>query len=227
MSRKKYSKEFKLSVIHEREQGASFYSLERKYNLNLGLVRRWYAAYLKYGEDALRKKNSNYCRYSADFKKKVVTAYLAGEGSLLDISVKYGINAQSTVVRWVKQYNSHEELMDSRPKGESFMATNPKCRKTTLEERISIVEHCTANSNNYKLTAMKFNCSYGQVYSWVRKYKSQGVEGLYDRRGRSKPEKELTELEKLQVENRMLKAQARQQQMEIDFLKKLDAVERR
>ena len=227
MSRKKYSKEFKLSIIREREQGASFYSLERKYNLNLGLVRRWYAAYLQNGEDALEKKNSNYCCYSAEFKNKVVASYLAGEGSFLDIAVKYGINAQSTVLKWVKQYNNHEDLTDSRSKGDSFMATNPKSRKTTLEERIAIVEHCTAHSNNYKLTAMEFSCSYGQVYSWVKKYNSQGVEGLYDRRGRNKPEEELTELEKLQTENRMLKAQAKQQQMEIDFLKKLDAVERR
>lgn len=50
---------------------------------------------------------------------------------------------------------------------------------------------------------------------------------MYDRRGRNKPMKELTELEKLQAENRLLKTQAKQQQMEIDFLKKLDAIERR
>ena len=84
-----------------------------------------------------------------------------------------------------------------------------------------------ANANNYALAAKEFNCSYGQVYSWVKKYQAQGVEGLYDRRGRNKPVDELTELEKLQAENRLLKAQAKQHQMEIDFLKKLDAVERR
>jgi len=102
-----------------------------------------------------------------------------------------------------------------------------KSRKTTLEERIAIVEHCVANSRNYSLTAKEYNCSYGQVYSWVKKYESQGVEGLYDRRGRSKPAESFTEIEKLQAENKLLKAQAKQQQMEIDFLKKLDAVERR
>ena len=61
----------------------------------------------------------------------------------------------------------------------------------------------------------------------MKKYEEKGIEGLCDRRGRSKPDNELTELEKLQAENRLLKAQAKQQQMEIDFLKKLDAVERR
>ena len=65
------------------------------------------------------------------------------------------------------------------------------------------------------------------MYFWVKKYEEKGIEGLCDRRGRSKPANELTELEKLQAENRLLKAQAKQQQMEIDFLKKLDAVERR
>lgn len=107
------------------------------------------------------------------------------------------------------------------------MAKDNKSRKTTLQERISIVEYCIANSNNYALTAKEYNCSYGQVYTWVKKYGVKGVEGLYDRRGRNKPEEEFSDMEKLQAENRMLKAKTKQQQMEIDFLKKLDAVERR
>lgn len=52
-----------------------------------------------------------------------------------------------------------------------------------------------------------------------KKYESRGIEGLYGRRGRSKPMEELTELKKLKTENRLLKAQAKQQQMEIDFKK--------
>ena len=80
---------------------------------------------------------------------------------------------------------------------------------------------------NIELTAKEYDCSYGQVYTWVKKYEERGVEGLYDRRGRSKPMEELTETERLQAENRLLKAQTKQQQMEINFLKKLNAVERR
>lgn len=38
---------------------------------------------------------------------------------------------------------------------------------------------------------------------------------------------ELSEIEKLKIENRLLKAQTKKQQMEIDFLKKLDEIERR
>ena len=37
----------------------------------------------------------------------------------------------------------------------------------------------------------------------------------------------MSELEKLQVENRLLKAEKKRQQMEIDLLKKLEEIERR
>lgn len=80
---------------------------------------------------------------------------------------------------------------------------------------------------NYSSTANKYGCSYGQVYAWVRKYKDKGIEGLYDRRGKNKAISQLSDIEKLKAENRLLKAQTQHQQMEIDFLKKLDEIERR
>lgn len=224
---KKYSKEFKLQCVKECEAGATFYSVDKKYSLSLGTAGNWCAIYKVRGEEGLERHNSMLCHYTADFKKKVVAAYFAGEGSIATVARKYGILSESSVLKWIKQYNNHEELTDSRPKGESLMAKNNKSRETSLEERIAIVEYCISNSYNYALAAKKYNCSYWQVYSWVKKYQDKGVEGLYDRRGHKKPEEELNELEKLQAENRVLKAKTKQQQMEIDFLKKLDAVERR
>ena len=47
----------------------------------------------------------------------------------------------------------------------------------------------------------------------------KGIEGLYDRRGKNKAISQLSDIEKLKAENRLLKAQTQQQQMEIDFLK--------
>jgi len=147
----------------------------------------------------------------------VVKEYLAGGISQQSLAKKYGILVPSTISGWVKVYNNHEELTGSRPKGDYLMVKDNKTRKTSLEERIAIVEYCTANANNYALTAKEFDCSYGQVHSWVKKYEAQGIEGLYDRRGGNKPANELTDLEKFRAENRLLKAQAKQQQMEIDF----------
>lgn len=98
------------------------------------------------------------------------------------------------------------------------MVKNNPVRKTTLEERLSIVEHCIEHDSNYYLTAREYNCSYAQVRSWILKYRTEGIEGLYDKRGHKKAEEELTKLEKLQAENRMLKAKAKRQQMEIEQL---------
>ena len=104
---KKYSKEFKLKVRKEHEEETSFYSLEKKYGITLGTVKRWNSAFRAHGEEVLAHQNSNLCRYTAEFKKEVVLDYLSGDGSFQSVAVKYGIHAESTVLKWVKQYNSH------------------------------------------------------------------------------------------------------------------------
>ena len=75
-------------------------------------------------------------------------------------------------------------------------------RLLTLEERINIVEECINTGCNYASTANKYGCSYGQVYAWVRKDK--GIEGLYDRRGKNKAISQLSDIEKLKAENRLV-----------------------
>ena len=42
-------------------------------------------------------------------------------------------------------------------------------RKTSYEERVEIVYFYIANANDYKLTANKYEVSYQQVYTWVKK----------------------------------------------------------
>ena len=217
----------KLKVVKEYLAGHdSFVKLGRKYQLNESSIRKWVAKYKTFGKNAFMIPSAN-LNYSAAFKEEVVKAYLHGEGSYKDIAIKYKIQAATTVLQWVKRYNNHEELKDSRPEGVYRMVKNNPTRKTTLEERLSIVEYCIEHDDNYSLTAGQYNCSYAQVRSWVLKYRVEGIEGLYDRRGRKKAEEELTELERLQTENRMLKAKARKQQMEIDLLKKLGETEGR
>ena len=229
MTRRKYSKKFKLEILKQHtEEGKSFYQLEKENGISFGQIRRWMSAYKTYGEDGLEQHNSMLFKYSADFKQQVVDEYLAGGISAMDLACKYGILAQSTIITWVKQYNSREELTDSRPEGgHSDMAKNIKSRATTHEERVTIVEYCIANGNDYAGAAVKYGCSYGQVYSWVRKYNQKGMEGLKDGRGRNKAESEMTEVEKLKAENRLLKAEKKRQQMEIELLKKLEDIERR
>ena len=76
-------------------------------------------------------------------------------------------------------------------------------------------------------TSRRFRVSYQQARNYTVKYESGGVEALRDRRGRVKPMDELSELEKLRAENKILRAEKERAEMEVSFLKKLDEIERR
>jgi transposase-like protein len=100
-----------------------------------------------------------------------------------------------------------------------------KGRKTTQEERVEIVAFCIEHGKDYGLAMEKYGVSYQQIYSWVRKYEARGVKGLTDRRGKAKPEDALTEADKLRMENKILQAKIKDQEMEIKLLKKLKELE--
>lgn len=224
MGRKaKFSKEVKLKVVKE-------YLVGNKSSVMLGgelgctpfTILRWVKAYEQIGEAAFNDKPRNKA-YSKEFKLTVINEYLNGEGSLEDLSKKYGIYSLSTLHNWIISYNSHKEIKDYDPKGDIYMT---KSRKTTYEERIEIVKYCIENKYSYKLTAAHFNLPYSQVYQWVQKYMEKGEQGLLDGRGRTKLESELSETEKLKRDNEILQARIQRLEMENDVLKKLKEIER-
>ena len=157
--------------------------------------------------------------YSEELKIQAVEEYLSGKGSQREICRKYGILSDKQLQNWIKWYNGHREFKErSSAKGEIYMT---KGRKTTQEERVEIVAFCIEHGKDYGLTTETYNVSYQQIYSWVKKYEDKGVEGLTDRRGKTKPDSELTEEERLRQENKILHAKIKDQEMEIALLKKL------
>ena len=94
-----------------------------------------------------------------------------------------------------------------------------KGRNITYEERVEIVSYCIEQGNDYAAAIEKYGVSYQQIYAWVRKYNAKGAEGLVDKRGKRKPESEMTELEKLRAENRMLEARNKRLETENAVLK--------
>jgi len=84
-----------------------------------------------------------------------------------------------------------------------------KGRKTTQEERAKIVAFCIEHNKDYGLTVETYKVSYQQVYAWVRKYEEGGVDKLKDNRGRTKPIEEMTEVDKLKAEMKILEAKNR------------------
>ncbi len=186
-------------------------------------LRQWIHNYQSLGIDCLSTATKN-SSYSSIIKEMAVKDYLAGVGSLSDICKKYGVRSTRQLRSWILKYNSHEELKASGTGGMPIMTNG---RKTTYDERVEIVKYCIEHQNNYSETAQKYQVSYQQVYTWTSKYENSGVEALQDRRGKRKDENQMSELEKLKAQNKLLEAENRRKQMEIDFLKKLDEIERR
>ena len=102
-----------------------------------------------------------------------------------------------------------------------------KGRKTTFEERVEIVQYCIAHDHNYTKTAEQYQVSYQQARNYVVKYEANGVEALRDNRGKHKSPDQMSELEKLRAEVKILKAEKERAEMEASFLKKLEEIERR
>lgn len=192
------------------------------FNVSTGSVRQWIRNYQSMGTEAFMSRKDR--RYSKELKQQAVLDYLGGGGSLEEICKKYKIRSKPRLVDWIKKYNGHEELKSSRTGGNDIMT---KGRKTTFDERIEIVQYCIAHNHNYGETSERFGISYQQARSYTIKYEQHGVESLHDRRGKRKPKEEMTEVDKLRAENRILRAEKEHAEMEMNFLKKLVEVERR
>ncbi|WP_252249195.1 transposase [Clostridium sp. VAP23] len=219
MGRKaKFSYEIKIDVVTKYLQGKSSANYEANIlGINSARVFEWISPYKSLGKDGLITTSST------TLKENAVFDYLNGLGSYSDICNKYGIRSSSQLRNWIMKYNSHNKFKTSRTGGIHIMT---KGRATTYRERIEIIKYCIENENNYAETAEKYKASYQQVYSWIKKYQTKGIEGLQDGRGKRKKECEMSELEKLKAKNKLLEAENRRQQMEIEFLKKLEEIER-
>ena len=217
-------------TIEERINAAKLY-IEGKFSLyeaarRLGVakksVREWVARYQNGGPLAFAKQEHNIV-YPESIKRVAAEEYLSGNGSLLKIAAKYGLRPSSQLRDWIKVYNSGKDFKH-KMSGGSHMKQG---RETTQEERIAIAKECIETGNNYGEIAVKYNVSYQQVYTWVKRYKKLGEAGLEDRRGKRIIQQEpRTELEKARQEIAILKRKLYLAEVERDLLKKLDELER-
>lgn len=182
----------------------------------------WANKYKNNGVLGLMPREKNY-EYASELKFQAVRDYLAGCGSQDAICKKYKIPSRTQLRDWIKVYNSHRDFKTQH--GGSRMT---KARKTTQEERMQIAKECLSSGKNYGEIALKYNVSYQQIYTWVKKFIELGEAGLEDRRGQRTvqqeartPEEELRiRIAQLEHENYMLK-------IERDLLKKAEEYERR
>ena len=213
MGRKnKYSKETKIKVINEYITGIkSLSDISKNIECSEKSVRNWVMMYKEYGADIFDNKPHNKS-YTKEFKEKVVKEYLAGEGSLRDIQLKYKDGIM---------------LTDYKPMSEVYTM---KSRKVSYEERIEVVNYCITNNYDYKDTADKYNVPYSQVYTWVKKVKENGYESLKLQKKGPKPKylvEPQTNEELLQLEIERLRREKERLELEVEVLKKKHRLQKR
>lgn len=222
MSISPHTPEWRAMVAQEYLDGSgSSYDLATKYGIHAKTIRRWAVRYREQG--IMTFYNHGNKSYSSDFKTMCVELYITGQMSMDDIVAKFDISNWSVLNSWIKRYNANRELKDYDPKREVYMADAR--RKTSIKERIEIVEYCLKHNRDYKGTAGSYHVSYSQVYSWVKKYDVNGKEGLVDKRGHHKADEEVDELEQLRRENLRLKRQLEEKDMVVELLKKVKEFE--
>ena len=229
MSRKqKYTCEQKVKACEDYKNGRCS-AAQIAHDLSMGLngagtVLDWIKEYEAHGPAVFLPAHHNQT-YTKELKEEAVQAYLNGKGSLDSITIKYGLKANTQLRSWIKKYTGLEELKDYHPQPEVYIMASRK--KTTKAERIEIVQYCLEHNKDYKGTAAKYECSYSQVFDWMRKYLSSGEDGLNDKRGVHKADNELDEMEKLKRQLRLSERRNEELQMENELLKKLQEVEGR
>ena len=112
-------------------------------------------------------------KYSYEFKKKIVDAYLRGEGSYEYLSSVYGPQ-KSDIEKWVKNYQSFgdEGLMRSRQQ-----------KKYSFEKKLSVVELYLTNEISYQELAIQEGITNPSlIVAWVSRFRVAGPEALKSRK---------------------------------------------
>ncbi|MBU8914926.1 helix-turn-helix domain-containing protein [Bacillus sp. FJAT-29953] len=220
--RSKYSSEEKYQILMKYVDGEmSSSSLIKEYKISLFTLQSWKDKYELYGIDGL-KESHGWKEYSDELRQSAIQDYLSGNYSKLEICRKYKVSRGALNV-WIKNYNNHKETRQTHRR-KSLMSQS---RKLTFEEKVEAVHLCVKNGHDYSAVMDKYQISYQQIYSWTKKYEAGGPESLRDRRGRKKPEEELSEQEKLRIKLKELEAKNYRLEAENALLKKLEEIERR
>ena len=82
-------------------------------------------------------------KYSFEFKKKVVKAYLNGEGSYGYLSKTYGVPAKRNIEEWVHNYQKF---------GDVGLIRSRKNQTYSFKKKLSVVELYLSSEISYALT---------------------------------------------------------------------------
>ena len=118
-------------------------------------------------------------KYSFEFKKQVVNAYLNGEGGYTYLANKFGIPSDNTVKLWVDNYNAFGDEGLKRSRKKDFYS---------FEKKLSIVELYLSSEISYQDLALQEGITNpSMIANWVSRFRVAGPDALRPRKkGRKK-----------------------------------------
>lgn len=118
-------------------------------------------------------------KYSYEFKKKVVNAYLNGEGGYKYLADQYGVPSHSKVKLWVDNYKSF---------GDDGLKRSRQQVKYSFEKKLFVVELYLSSEISYQDLALQEGITNpSMIVDWVNRFRAAGPDALRPRKkGRKK-----------------------------------------
>ena len=109
-------------------------------------------------------------KYSFEFKKKVVKAYLNGEGGYGYLSKTYGVPAQRNIEHWVHNYQKF---------GDVGLIRSRKNQTYSFEKKLTVVELYLSSEISYQDLALQEGITNpSMIVNWVNRFRAAGPDAL-------------------------------------------------
>lgn len=118
-------------------------------------------------------------KYSFEFKKKIVLAYLNGEGGFRFLAKFYGVASDRDVRKWVANYQHF---------GDAGLVRSRKNDIYTFEKKLAVVELYLSSELSYQEIALEEGITNPTIITnWVKRFREAGPDGLRaQKKGRKK-----------------------------------------
>lgn len=208
MAEKYISPEIKIAAVEYSLSGKeSLNKTAAKFGVNRSTLGKWLLNYELFGTEGLYHRTGNQS-YPEEMKRRAVEDYLSGGMSEKQICKKYRLRSRTQLERWILRYNGQKEL---HPWGRSREGTHYMTR-VSEEEKMKVAGYCISHNRDYSLTAEHLGVTYQQVYSWTKRYYPPGG---------SSESKLAKKLSRLITENKQLKVDSMEFEMELAIHQKL------
>ena len=139
-------------------------------------------------------------KYDEGFKRKVVHAYLAGEGGYAALATRFEIPSKTNIRKWVSAFKEY---------GKQGLVTKETSASYPVQFKLDVLNYKLRTRDSFEEVARKFGMTEpSMIINWLRKWQIEGVEGLSKSKGRpsmSNDQKNKKNEKKLSKEQQLLK----------------------